>query len=178
MSGLPVKPRHIWLRSFYGFSPEEDGYIGWTEESPRDRMLGRIDDGDLFMIYGASSAETDKSHRNRVLGFLQVEARAIHRGLAPQLRASGKSARLNGPPISARPLRPSNRLALRRSGPSQRRLTSKAFRQPAARASGRRCRCPECWLGCRSDRTATFAETYAKTLSRRGVKRPVGGTKS
>jgi hypothetical protein len=32
-------------------------------------MLGRIDDGDLFMIYGASSAETDKSHRNRVLGF-------------------------------------------------------------------------------------------------------------
>jgi hypothetical protein len=69
MSGLPVKPRHIWLRSFYGFGPEEDGYIGWTEESPRDRMLGLIDDGDLFMIYGASSAETDKSHRNRVLGF-------------------------------------------------------------------------------------------------------------
>jgi T5orf172 domain len=77
MSGLPTKPRHIWLRSFYGFGPEEDGYIGWTEEGPRDRMLGLIDDGDLFMIYGASSAETDKSHRNRVLGFLQVEARAI-----------------------------------------------------------------------------------------------------
>jgi hypothetical protein len=29
------------------------------------------------MIYGASSAETEKSHRNRVLGFLQVDARAI-----------------------------------------------------------------------------------------------------
>lgn len=40
-------------------------------------MLAQIETGDLFMIYGASSAETDKSHRNRVLGFLQVEARAI-----------------------------------------------------------------------------------------------------
>ncbi|PYF02552.1 hypothetical protein BJ122_11151 [Rhodopseudomonas faecalis] len=77
MSDLPAKPRRIWLRSFYGFSPEEDGYIGWTEEGPRDRMLGLIEDDDLFMIYGASSAETDKSHRHKVLGFLQVEARAI-----------------------------------------------------------------------------------------------------
>ncbi len=77
MSDLPVKPRRIWLRSFYGFGPEEDGYIGWTEEAPRDRMLGLIENGDLFMIYGASSAETAKSDRNRVLGFLQIEARKI-----------------------------------------------------------------------------------------------------
>lgn len=77
MSDPPSKPRRIWLRSFYGFGPEDDGYIGWTEEWPRDRMLGLIEDGDLFVIYGASTAETDKSHRNRVLGFLQVDARAI-----------------------------------------------------------------------------------------------------
>lgn len=77
MSKLPAKPRRIWLRSFDGFGPEEDGYIGWTEEGPRDRMLGLIEDGDLFMIYGASSAETAKSDRNRVLGFLQIEARKI-----------------------------------------------------------------------------------------------------
>ena len=36
-----------------------------------------MENGDLFMIYGAVSAETEKSHRNRVVGFLQVEARAI-----------------------------------------------------------------------------------------------------
>jgi hypothetical protein len=77
MSDPPSVPRRIWLRSFYQFGPEDDGYIGWTEEGPRDRMLGLIEDGDLFVIYGASSAETEKSHRNRVLGFLQVEARAI-----------------------------------------------------------------------------------------------------
>jgi hypothetical protein len=77
MSGLPAKPRRIWLRSFYGFSPEVDGYIGWTEKGPRDRMLGLIEDGDLFMIYGAASTETDRTNRHKVLGFLQVEARAI-----------------------------------------------------------------------------------------------------
>ncbi len=37
-------------------------------------MLGLIADGDLFMIYGASTAETAKHHRNRILGFLQVRA--------------------------------------------------------------------------------------------------------
>ena len=26
----------IWLRSFFGFSPEEDGYIGWSQEVRRD----------------------------------------------------------------------------------------------------------------------------------------------
>ena len=53
MAELPKDTPRIWLRSFYGFGPEEDGYIGWSEEGPRDRMLGMISAGDLFMIYGA-----------------------------------------------------------------------------------------------------------------------------
>ncbi|MBY3390455.1 GIY-YIG nuclease family protein [Rhizobium laguerreae] len=77
MNGLPSNPRSIRLRSFYGFSPEEDGYLGWSEEGARDRMLELIEDGDLFLIYGAVSAETSKNERHRVLGFLQIERRAI-----------------------------------------------------------------------------------------------------
>lgn len=77
MSDLPQKPRSIRLRSFYGFSPEEDGYLGWSQEADRDRMLELIEDGDFFMIYGAVSIETAKNQRHRILGFLQVEARAI-----------------------------------------------------------------------------------------------------
>ncbi|KQV35771.1 hypothetical protein ASE37_11270 [Rhizobium sp. Root268] len=77
MTALLEKPRSIRLRSFYGFSPEEDGYLGWTDEASRDRMLGLVKDGDLFMIYGAASAETSKNERHRVLGFLQVEARRV-----------------------------------------------------------------------------------------------------
>jgi hypothetical protein len=41
MSILP-EGTQIWTRSFYGFSPEEDGYVGWTEASPRDRYAGRL----------------------------------------------------------------------------------------------------------------------------------------
>lgn len=71
------RPRRIWLRSFYGFSPEEDGYIGWTDAGARDRMLQQVETGDLFMIYGAASASTNRVQRHRVLGFLQVEAEPI-----------------------------------------------------------------------------------------------------
>ena len=77
MSSLRDRPRRILLRSFYGFNPEDDGYIGWTKESHRDRILSQIEDGDVFMIYGAVSPETKKSQRSRILGFIQVDARAI-----------------------------------------------------------------------------------------------------
>ncbi|MFZ5675688.1 MAG: GIY-YIG nuclease family protein [Pseudomonadota bacterium] len=77
MAELPTDTPKIWLRSFYGFTPEEDGYIGWTEQGPRDRMLGLVAAGDLFLIYGAGTHETEKSQRLRVLGFLQVDIKPI-----------------------------------------------------------------------------------------------------
>ena len=69
--------KHIRIRSFYGFGPEEEGYVGWTQESARDAYLRKLEDGDLIMIYGASTAETEKSLRSYVLGFLEVEATPI-----------------------------------------------------------------------------------------------------
>ncbi|MFZ7090785.1 GIY-YIG nuclease family protein [Primorskyibacter sp. 2E233] len=75
-TGLPDGKR-IRIRSFYGFSPEEDGYVGWTKETDRDAYLRKLSDGDLIMIYGASTSETDRAERSYVLGFLQVEAKAI-----------------------------------------------------------------------------------------------------
>jgi predicted GIY-YIG superfamily endonuclease len=74
MADLPKNVPNIWLRSFYGFGPEEDGYIGWTKEAGRDHMLKKIQDGDLILVYGAASNETKKSQRLRILGFLQVDA--------------------------------------------------------------------------------------------------------
>lgn len=76
-NALAARPRRIWLRSLYGFGPEDDGYIGWTDPDRRDRMLSLVEDGDLFMIYGASSADTARAERNKVIGFLQIEARPI-----------------------------------------------------------------------------------------------------
>jgi hypothetical protein len=76
MSVLP-EGTQIWTRSFYGFSPEEDGYVGWTEASARDRYAARLNDGDLILIYGAISAETAKAERSYVLGFVQVDTNPI-----------------------------------------------------------------------------------------------------
>ena len=67
----------MWIRSFYGFSPEEDGYVGWSQEVGRDHILKDISDGDLILIYGAGSKETERSLRSYVLGFVQVETRRI-----------------------------------------------------------------------------------------------------
>lgn len=75
-SGLPEGKR-IRIRSFYGFSPEEDGYVGWSQEMHRNAYLRKLNNGDLLMIYGASTTETEKALRSYVLGFVEVEAKPI-----------------------------------------------------------------------------------------------------
>lgn|GEM_PF-2575441 len=55
-SGLPDK-RSMWMRAFYGFGPEHDGYVGWTKPAGRDRILHEISDGDLILIYGSGSVD-------------------------------------------------------------------------------------------------------------------------
>lgn len=75
-SALP-EGTNMWIRSFYGFSPQEDGYVGWSQETGRDHLLKQIKDGDLILIYGAGAKETKKVLRSHVLGFVQVDARKI-----------------------------------------------------------------------------------------------------
>ncbi|WP_321503452.1 GIY-YIG nuclease family protein [Breoghania sp.] len=75
-NGLPEGKR-IRIRSFYGFSPEEDGYVGWTQEQARDAYLRKLNNGDLLMIYGASTSDTEKALRSYVLGFVEIETTPI-----------------------------------------------------------------------------------------------------
>lgn len=75
-STLPTGKK-MWIRAFYGFRPEDDGYVGWSREAGRDHILKHIQDGDLIMIYGAGSSETEKTLRSHVLGFVQVDAKPI-----------------------------------------------------------------------------------------------------
>lgn len=64
---------NIWLRTFYGFDPEGAGYLGFTHESQREKLMQEMKTGDLILIYGASQTETNPSSRGVALGFLQVE---------------------------------------------------------------------------------------------------------
>ncbi|MDA5557682.1 GIY-YIG nuclease family protein [Shimia sp. MMG029] len=75
-SALPAGKK-MWIRAFYGFGPEGDGYVGWSQEAGRNHILKHIQDGDLIMIYGAGSVETEKTLRSHVLGFVQVDATPI-----------------------------------------------------------------------------------------------------
>jgi len=63
----------IWLRSFFGFDPTRDGYIGWTKEAGRDNMIRQARPGDLVLIYGADTPETATEQRRQALGFLQID---------------------------------------------------------------------------------------------------------
>ena len=70
------RPR-IWLRAFWGFNPEEAGYLGFTREGVVNRFLAEYQDGDLVLIYGAESPETERQHRGQVLGLLEIEPTRI-----------------------------------------------------------------------------------------------------
>jgi hypothetical protein len=45
-----VTKRRVWLRAFWGFSPEDEGYLGFTHEGNRARFLREYQDGDLVLI--------------------------------------------------------------------------------------------------------------------------------
>lgn len=69
--------RNMWIRAFYTFNPEQAGYVGWTNQSGQARALRELNDGDLMLIYGASSSQTKKALRSHILGFVEIESRAI-----------------------------------------------------------------------------------------------------
>jgi hypothetical protein len=66
--------RRVWLRAFWGFGPEDGGYLGFTNEGNRDRFIREYQDGDLVLIYGADQDQTRPDQRRQLLGFLEVDA--------------------------------------------------------------------------------------------------------
>jgi len=53
IAALP-EGKSMWMRAFYSFGPEHDGYVGWTKPAGRDRILRDIRDGDLILIYSST----------------------------------------------------------------------------------------------------------------------------
>jgi hypothetical protein len=63
----------VWLTGFWGFSPEDEGILGFTDPRDRDRLFDLIDERQLVCIYGAASPETDSKIVHHLLGVLEVE---------------------------------------------------------------------------------------------------------
>jgi hypothetical protein len=62
-------PPDVWITSYYGFTPESWGFLGFTKEWMRERFLRESKPGALLVIYGASGA--DPAERRKVLGIQQ-----------------------------------------------------------------------------------------------------------
>ncbi|WP_162843419.1 GIY-YIG nuclease family protein [Parasphingopyxis lamellibrachiae] len=65
------QPR-FWLKAFWGFDPDNEGYLGFTNEGGRTRLLENYEPGDLILIYGADSELTAAEERRQVLGILEI----------------------------------------------------------------------------------------------------------
>ncbi len=67
----------VWLTGFWGFSPEEEGILGFTDERDRTRFLGLMGERQLVCIYGAASPNTDRRIVHQLLGILDLERTPI-----------------------------------------------------------------------------------------------------
>lgn len=67
----------VWLTGFWGFDPEEEGVLGFTDSRDRDRFISQIDERQLVCIYGAASPETDTRLVHHLLGVIDVERTPI-----------------------------------------------------------------------------------------------------
>ena len=77
MATIDSLVRNVWIKAFWGFDPTNGGYIGFTRESDRDRLIREATAEDLILIYGSDSAETDSENRRQALGFLQIDPTPI-----------------------------------------------------------------------------------------------------
>jgi hypothetical protein len=63
----------VWIKAFWGFTPADEGYLGFTRSGDRDYFIQHALNGDLVLIYGADAPETDTADRRQALGFLEVD---------------------------------------------------------------------------------------------------------
>lgn len=79
MSESPIlnSTSSVWLTGFWGFDPEQEGILGFTDFRDRDRLFNLINERQLVCIYGAASPETDSKIIHHLLGILEVERTPI-----------------------------------------------------------------------------------------------------
>jgi hypothetical protein len=69
LAAIYSDPPNVWLTSFYGFMPEEWGFLGFTPEAQRSTFVSKTQPGVLVVAYGASKAGKDEV--GKVIGVQQ-----------------------------------------------------------------------------------------------------------
>lgn len=78
-------PPNVWLGSYYGYDPENWGFLAFNDENERERFIRVSVPGTLFVVYGTKGLGTDEA--GMVLGVQQI---SHQRGMSEQfMSASG-----------------------------------------------------------------------------------------
>lgn len=62
----------IFVTGMWGFEPAEDGYVGFTSEKTRDRLVEVYQPGDLMVVVGQNSEFTAAGDVGRMLGLVEL----------------------------------------------------------------------------------------------------------
>lgn len=73
MEAIKSDPPNVWLKSLYGFRPEEWGFLGFPAERNRKSFLNRSKPGVLVVIYGA--VKVPKDQLGKIIGIQQCSHR-------------------------------------------------------------------------------------------------------
>lgn len=76
MEAIKSDPPNVWLTSFYGFRPEEWGFLGFADETRRQAFVLGSKPGVLVVIYGAGEAAKGELHK--VIGIQQCSHELGH----------------------------------------------------------------------------------------------------
>nr|WP_321462940.1 hypothetical protein [uncultured Cohaesibacter sp.] len=77
IEAIKASPAEVWLTSFYGFTPELWGFLGFSNPGNRKSFIKEAADGALVVIYGHKS-KSPKDMQGYILGVLQVSRRINH----------------------------------------------------------------------------------------------------
>ncbi|WP_129218890.1 GIY-YIG nuclease family protein [Lichenibacterium ramalinae] len=67
-------PPNVWLTSFYGFTPETWGFLGFTSDGQRKHFIRETRPGAMVVIYGHKS-RAPANQQGKVIGIQQVSHR-------------------------------------------------------------------------------------------------------
>lgn len=77
LAQIAAEPPNVWLTSFYGFSPETWGFLGFSNDGQRSRFIRETRPGALVVIYGHKTRAPTKQ-QGKVIGVQQVTHRVNH----------------------------------------------------------------------------------------------------
>jgi hypothetical protein len=69
--------RRVFVTGMWGFNSAREGYVGFTNERTRDRLVSEHQPGDLMLIVGQRGAFSEERDVGRLLGIVELTANPI-----------------------------------------------------------------------------------------------------